>query len=336
MKYFIGVLSVLCVSAVQSYADEYAADFLNIGVGGRALGMGGAYASIADDGSAFYWNPAGLPYLVKREVTLQHTWIFSGLASHDFVSIVHPLPNMAGVGFSWIRFAVDEIPLYPELPGTPDERKQDPNLRPDGIPQSYFNDQENAFFFTFGKRFEEKLGKNWRYLPIPFTLSFGGNLKFIQQSLYDRTGTATGFDFGSIIRLNLNDLTGTTEYWGDVSLGVSLQDIGGTRITWDTPSQHVDRIPFNGKIAFSYNQPLFSSSRILFAYDRDSRYGGREHWGLEYGLNHLLALRAGLDEINSGVFTLGTGIQVSKFKVDYAFMSHDLGGTHRVSGGVRF
>ena len=37
-----------------------AASFLEIGVGGRANGMGGAYSSLASDVSALYWNPAGL------------------------------------------------------------------------------------------------------------------------------------------------------------------------------------------------------------------------------------------------------------------------------------
>ncbi len=32
----------------------------NLEVGTRALGMGGAYTAIADDGSAAYWNPAGI------------------------------------------------------------------------------------------------------------------------------------------------------------------------------------------------------------------------------------------------------------------------------------
>ena len=330
------LLCVLCVFARNVFSDEYAADFLNIGVGGRALGMGGAFSSIAGDGSAFYWNPAGIPLLSKREAYLQHTWLFSGLASHDFISYVHPLPNMAGIGVSWIRFSVDGISLFPELPGTPDERKKDPDLRPGGNPDGSFSDHEDAFFFTFGKGFEEKIFKSWQYLPIPITLSFGGNLKFIQQSLYDKSGSATGFDFGTIFRINLDELTGTTEFLGDLSIGTSLQDIGGTRLNWDTPSQKSDRIPMNGKIGFSYLQTILSNSHLLIAYDYDTHYGGRDHFGLEYGLNHLLALRGGLDSIAEGVFTLGAGIQVSRFLLDYAFMNHDLGGTHRVSGGVRF
>jgi len=36
------------------------APFLEIGVGARAIGMGGAFVATANDVSALYWNPAGI------------------------------------------------------------------------------------------------------------------------------------------------------------------------------------------------------------------------------------------------------------------------------------
>ncbi|HYR69369.1 MAG TPA: hypothetical protein VER77_05765, partial [Candidatus Dormibacteraeota bacterium] len=37
-------------------ATRYAGEFLRIGVGARALGMGSAFAGLADDGTAAFWN----------------------------------------------------------------------------------------------------------------------------------------------------------------------------------------------------------------------------------------------------------------------------------------
>ena len=37
-----------------------AAPFLKIGIGPRAIGMGGASTATADDITAIYWNPGGL------------------------------------------------------------------------------------------------------------------------------------------------------------------------------------------------------------------------------------------------------------------------------------
>lgn len=48
-----------------------------VGSGARALGMGGAFISVADDATAASWNPAGLLQLTKPEVSLVGSW-FSG------------------------------------------------------------------------------------------------------------------------------------------------------------------------------------------------------------------------------------------------------------------
>ncbi len=42
---------------------------LVVGAGARAYGMGGAFLSRADDATAASWNPAGLSYLRRPEVT---------------------------------------------------------------------------------------------------------------------------------------------------------------------------------------------------------------------------------------------------------------------------
>ena len=41
---------------------------MQTGVGGRALGMGGAYVAIGDDVTSIYWNPAGLGFLDKGQI----------------------------------------------------------------------------------------------------------------------------------------------------------------------------------------------------------------------------------------------------------------------------
>ena len=82
-------LAVLLVLAAQaSWAAETAA-FLDIGVGARGLGMGGAYTALADDANALYWNPAGLSKLEKREFTASHAEMFESTRL-DFLAYAHP------------------------------------------------------------------------------------------------------------------------------------------------------------------------------------------------------------------------------------------------------
>ncbi len=54
-------------------AGTAAADFLEQGVGARAIAMGGAYAAVADDATALYWNVADLTNIRKRSVVLMHS-----------------------------------------------------------------------------------------------------------------------------------------------------------------------------------------------------------------------------------------------------------------------
>ena len=56
-----------------------------LGVGARAMGMGGAFVAVADDATAASWNPAGLAFLIRPEVSLVADWTTSSLATSDFV-----------------------------------------------------------------------------------------------------------------------------------------------------------------------------------------------------------------------------------------------------------
>ncbi|MFH1010017.1 MAG: UPF0164 family protein, partial [bacterium] len=81
----------------QSKVGTTAAPFLGIAVGARALGMGGAFVSVADDATALYWNPAGIARLSSYEVILVHTDWISDL-SYDFVGVVFPLRGAGALG----------------------------------------------------------------------------------------------------------------------------------------------------------------------------------------------------------------------------------------------
>jgi hypothetical protein len=97
-------------ATAQVSAPKYSNEFLNIGVGGRALGMGNVQAAIADDATAGYWNPAGLLRLrQKYNVSLMHSELFAGIAKNDFASFAMPLDTNSALAVSVIRLGVDDI-----------------------------------------------------------------------------------------------------------------------------------------------------------------------------------------------------------------------------------
>ncbi|MBI2787227.1 MAG: PorV/PorQ family protein [Elusimicrobia bacterium] len=84
----LALAGLLVLTSQATWAAE-TASFLNIGVGARGLGMGGAYTALADDANALYWNPAGLSKLEKREFTASHAEMFESTRL-DFLAYAHP------------------------------------------------------------------------------------------------------------------------------------------------------------------------------------------------------------------------------------------------------
>jgi len=73
-----------------SFVGVRAAEFLEIPVGARGIGMGSAYAAVTDDISSIWWNPAGLGFLQNREVMVTVVDYTMDL-TYDFAAAAVPL-----------------------------------------------------------------------------------------------------------------------------------------------------------------------------------------------------------------------------------------------------
>src|SRR5260221_7794896 len=112
------VAALLCaMSAAPAGATKYAAEFLKIPVGARAVGMGGAFVAVADDATSPFWNPAGMVYLPYKEAFLQHAEQYGSLVNHNFGGAVWPMKNgeerrsALGLSLTWV--GVNDIPITP-------------------------------------------------------------------------------------------------------------------------------------------------------------------------------------------------------------------------------
>jgi len=94
----------------QTVIGKYAGEFLSIGVGGRALGMGGAHTAIVNDVTAGYWNPAGLARIDYPQVALMHEEHFGDLVNYNYGAVAIPYGTDMSFGLSVIRLGVDGIP----------------------------------------------------------------------------------------------------------------------------------------------------------------------------------------------------------------------------------
>src|SRR5437762_1832991 len=78
-------------------AGTTAADFLNLGIGPRAIAMGDAQTGLADDVYATYWNPAGLSQLKTQEVAFTHTNYVQGI-NQEYLAYAYPNTRFGSFG----------------------------------------------------------------------------------------------------------------------------------------------------------------------------------------------------------------------------------------------
>ncbi|MDZ7375827.1 MAG: hypothetical protein ONB13_04330 [candidate division KSB1 bacterium] len=319
----------------QAFAGKYAAEFLRIGVGARALGLAGAYVAMADDGSASYWNPAGLTDLNKHQLLFSHAQMFQNLADHHFANCSIRLGSATALAASWIRLAVDDIPRYSELIGTRYDRFIDPNLRSTGTPEGYFGDVEDAVILSFARAFDFDLiiGTGLNPAIIPLRLGLGVSYKFISQKLDRFEGKGQGIDLG--LKLSLIGFEGENDIQQRcLSFGFSIQDLAGTPVVWNTGQRSKDQLPINLMIGVAYAERIpFVSSRLTISLERDDSYQSFNRLGAELTFNDMVALRAGLENDR---WTAGAGFRLYFLRLDYAFLNSELGNSHRISGAVEF
>ena len=86
-------------------AGTSAAQFLKLGAGARAAGMGEALAAAADDSTAIYWNPAGLARVNARSLSVMHAAWFEGI-TYDWISFAMPCRDRGvfGVGVQYLSY----------------------------------------------------------------------------------------------------------------------------------------------------------------------------------------------------------------------------------------
>jgi len=161
---FILVILLFPVASFSQFR-KYSNEFLNIGAGARGLAMGGAQVASVQDGTAGYWNPAGLVGVKDHpEVNLMHAEYFAGIGKYDYGSVAIPIQdNRRTIGLSLLRFAVDDIPNTLFL------------VQPDGSVDygsiTSFSSADYAMLFSFAQKVVETDDK---------VVSFGVNVKIMQ------------------------------------------------------------------------------------------------------------------------------------------------------------
>ena len=108
---FFSFVFLTNAQVVRNYSNE----FLNIGVDAAALGMGKSVVASTNDVNSTYWNPAGLIGIEDYQGSLMYASYFAGIANYNFAALAMPIDKQSAMGFSIIRFGVDDILNTTEL-----------------------------------------------------------------------------------------------------------------------------------------------------------------------------------------------------------------------------
>ena len=192
MKYIKIIFAGLFISCsafpLWAKSGTTAAEFLKFPVGARASSMGEAFAGLANDSSAVYWNPAGLPSMSWTEMTATYsTWI-EGISVGNFCCSV-PLDSESsfGVGVTYFNFgSIDKTGINKSDLGT----------------------------YTAGD-ISVTLGYG---VKIDRDLSLGLSAKYISEKIDSESGSGFAADFGGLYSSKIGELP--------VNFGAVLSNIG--------------------------------------------------------------------------------------------------------------
>ena len=285
---------------INSNAGTTAYSFLKIGVGARAIAMGGAFVGLADDQSALYFNPAGLTQISSRSFTTSYNNYLTDIQS-GFIGYIHPYDENTRLGLSINYFNYGSFDKMDE----------------DGVNLGTFGAADFALIATYARKVS----------PL---ISLGVNAKLILEKIDTYTSDALALDVGVFYKSEVKN----------IQLGAVIQNLGyqlkgftsghkeSLPIQVKLGVSHyvrglpllvaIDGVkPFDNDIYFNVGGELLSLKPIYL----------RAGWS-SFGKNY----KTGSDKDNLAGFSFGLGINWKLYKFDYAYSSYaDLGGVHQIS-----
>lgn len=321
MKKIIYITTILIIAASASYAQLFptlggqragisTAQFLKIGVGGRATAMGESYIAVSNDVSSTYWNPAGLAQSDRNEVLFSHNeWLVD--IKHEFIAASYHLSANDVIGISFTSLHMDDMEVTTEF-------------MPTGT-GTYFSFSDLAVGITYSKKMTEQF-------------SFGGSIRYIEETLDVIKMRGVMIDLGTFYWTGL----GSTRFAVTVSNFGNQLAPDGEVVLWGQRKKSEWQSfspPTIFRIGFAFEPIQNDFHRITASAQLNHPNDNSENvaLGAEYAWREMFFVRAGykfnLEEQN---YSFGAGLKVpvsiADVTVDYAFANFTrLGSAHRFS-----
>lgn len=321
MKTKIIILAALVILSNQTFGQLFpvlggqragisTAQFLKIGVGGRASALGDAFVAIANDASALYWNPAGLTQFKDNQVFFSHNkWLVD--INHDFLGAVYHLDETNSFGVSLTALTMQKMPVTTEF-------------APFGTGE-YFGFSDLALGVSYSRKMTEQF-------------SFGATIRYIEETLDKLKMRGVLIDLGTYYWTGLGSTrfaVAVTNFGSNLAPDGKVVLVGKREVSqWqDFAPPTIFRIGFAFEPYQDEQHRITSSVQLNHPNDNSENVST----GFEYSWSEIVYFRLGykfnVDEQN---YTFGAGVnvplEIANFTLDYAYSNFTrLGSAHRFS-----
>jgi len=247
-RLYLPLVTTLFFFSANAQFRKYSNEFLNIGAGARGLAMGSSQVASVNDGTAGYWNPAGLVGLKDHpQVNLMHAEYFAGIGKYDYASVAFPAAgNKRTIAVSGLRFAVDDI-MNTLFLVEPDGSINYNNIQA-------FSSADYAFIFSYAQKLKETGKKN---------IQFGLNAKVIHRNV-GRFAKAWGFGVDAGLQI-------FRDKW---KFGIVGRDITSTFNAWSfTFTDREKEVLYLTKNEIPVKSTEMTAPRLIFGVARDFKLG---------------------------------------------------------------
>lgn len=312
-------------SQTGSYVGTSSANFLKIGLGAKAVGMGESYITESEDASALYWNPGAITRIGHPSAAFSSLqWLVGTNVSYAAAVLPTDFGTL-GIDLSYFGSGDIEETTLEQQDGT----------------GRVVTANDMAIGFTYARDLTDRF-------------SVGLKIKYVREQLATVNADAFAFDVGSVF---------STPFLGGMKIGMLLSNFGGSMrfdgndlvVTHIVPGSPTGKqIPAEIQTT-DWELPLFfraglatdilttDVAKVTTSYTiTDSRdFSDRHAIGAACTFVNLLTLRGGYRfKYDEATYSLGGGVQFTsaqagKFFVDYSYTDFGrIGGIHQVSVSV--
>ncbi len=302
------VLAVFWSTSPCPGAADFGAAFLDNGVGVRAQGMGGAFAAVADDASAVFWNPAGLARARGADALLSGQRMSLDRKQYSLAASTNSRGGL-GFGFAWLYAGVEKLDARTGW----------------GDIFGEIDDSQNAIFFAVG-------------LPLIGDLAVGAAAKIIRQSLdVPPPQLAASTANGRAVDLGLQYRVGRTR------VGAVLKNLAG-KLDWTVrrSAQQSNKTEEDLPLSLILGVAHQVTGGLLVAADvQTNNIDSYANAGIEYKISPMLSMRGGVRGVGGNEGAAGTafGVTMRPMQEDtvhfnLTFITDDLDARSRILAGL--